>query len=303
MWSVRRVCRQVCVSHRYLSVSEAVTRLGRDLAAARVSEPEDSAVHLVGDLIGCSSPDQVRRDFGHVALDEAQLRRLDTYTNCRLAHMPVQYIIGHWDFRSLHLLQRPPVFIPRPETETLVDLVRPGLKPSSRVLEIGCGSGALGLALLAEVPGLRLQALDQSRAACSLTRENALRLGLADRIEVLNVQIESWEEDGEYDVIVSNPPYVLRKDLMALPSDITLYEDLRALDGGSRGVDVILPILAFASRSLKAETGRVWLEVDPCHPLVLPEELEKRPEIQLQLESVHKDLFDKDRFMVFSKSQ
>lgn len=78
------------------------------------------------------------------------------------------------------------------------------------------------------------------------------------------------------------------------------YEDLRALDGGSHGLDVILPILKFASHRL-VDGGHIALEVDPCHPLILPDEIAKCPEINLKLKSVHTDLHDKDRFIIFEK--
>ena len=95
-----------------------------------------------------------------------------------------QYIIGNWDFVDLTLSVRPPVFIPRPETEQLVGLVLEQLKESAiprgdlKVVEIGCGSGAISLALVHSLPGLHITCLDQSRMACDLTLENATNLNL-----------------------------------------------------------------------------------------------------------------------------
>ncbi|XP_034633317.1 MTRF1L release factor glutamine methyltransferase isoform X2 [Trachemys scripta elegans] len=109
----------------------------------------------------------------------------------RLQRMPVQYVLGEWDFRELTLKMRPPVFIPRPETEELVSLVLeeelqrsgspaviaghqcPTVVPHPVILEIGCGSGAIALSLLSKLPKSRVIAVDKEEAAVNLTRENA----------------------------------------------------------------------------------------------------------------------------------
>lgn len=106
------------------------------------------------------------------------------------------------------------------------------------------------------------------------------------------------------DVLVSNPPYVLRKDLKALAPDIKIYEDLRALDGGSDGLDVIECIIKWSSKVLKPG-GKIFLETDPCHHILLPEMLEKLsnqiPYFKIQMESVTKDFSSKDRFITLIK--
>lgn len=90
-------------------------------------------------------------------LSDEQLKRFEELCECRLARMPVQYIIGEWDFREFTLTMRPPVFIPRPETEELVELVLQQIdaKQPMRFLEIGCGSGAISIALLKSLPKVR----------------------------------------------------------------------------------------------------------------------------------------------------
>lgn len=292
-----------------VSVGEMVGQLQRQFQEREVGEPDLSALYLVGQAVGCASPDRLRLKHWDQPLNETQIACVKRFRECRLAHMPIQYIVQEWDFRGLTLTLRPPVFIPRPETEQLIDLVQPLVLARGelvRVLEIGCGSGAISLALLHENPGLFITALDQSRTACALTFENAVNLGLDSRISVVTGQVQSdglvdeLVRNQTYHVIVSNPPYVLRKDLLGLQKEITLYEDLRALDGGSHGLDVILPILKFASHRL-VDGGHIALEVDPCHPLILPDEIAKCPEINLKLKSVHTDLHDKDRFIIFEK--
>lgn len=87
-------------------------------------------------------------------LTSAQIQRFEELCECRMARMPIQYIIGEWDFRDLTLEMKPPVFIPRPETEELVELILQQFdsKRAMRFLEIGCGSGAISLALLKSLP-------------------------------------------------------------------------------------------------------------------------------------------------------
>ena len=105
---------------------------------------------------------------------------------CRLAKMPIQYIIGYWEFRELTLTMKPPVFIPRAETESLVDVILNHLKGLTNteinILEIGCGSGAISLSLMKEyksqLNNIKILAVDQSASACRLTLENAANLQL-----------------------------------------------------------------------------------------------------------------------------
>merc|ERR1712179_262408 len=123
---------------------------------------------------------------------------------------------------------------------------------------------------------------------------NAAILGLQDRLTVLHCRVEEVELTGSYDAVVSNPPYILRKDLSRLQPEIHVYEDLRALDGGPEGLDVILPILDLAAKLLHGkEAAFVALEVDPCHPHILPGKL-----VEFYAAETIKDFNDKDRFMV-----
>lgn len=139
--------------------------------------------------------------------------------------MPIQYVIREWDFRNLTLEMRPPVFIPRPETEQLVDLVLTELNtnPIEEVLELCCGSGAISIALLKENPDITVIAVDKSEEACSLTRDNAKRYGVDSRINIIQMDINEISPeyfDKKFDVIVSNPPYVPSGDMLHLQPEI-----------------------------------------------------------------------------------
>lgn len=124
----------------------------------------------------------------------------------------------------------PPVFIPRPETEQLVEFIAKDLKPSEsyQILEVGCGSGAITCSLLQELPGASIVALDCSRLACNLTKFNAREAGVDQRLNVIyhkvtEEQILPEEIDKQkFDIIVSNPPYVKSSDILKLAPEIKL---------------------------------------------------------------------------------
>ncbi|XP_040301424.1 MTRF1L release factor glutamine methyltransferase isoform X4 [Herpailurus yagouaroundi] len=236
--------------------------------------------------------------------------------SCLLCRMPVQYILGEWDFQGLSLKMAPPVFIPRPETEELVEWVLKEVTQSScpmgaqggpLILEVGCGSGAISLSLLSQLPQSRVIAVDKGEAAICLTQENAQRLQLLDRIQIvpLDVTLEgSWSHLlpwGPMDLVVSNPPYIFHQDMEQLAPEIRSYEDPVALDGGEEGMDIITHILALAPWLLK-DSGSIFLEVDPRHPELVGSWLQSRPDLSLDLVAVRKDFCGRPRFLHIRRS-
>ncbi|KAM4023305.1 MTRF1L release factor glutamine methyltransferase-like [Anomaloglossus baeobatrachus] len=208
------------------------------------------------------------------------------------------------------LEMRPPVLIPRPETEELVGLVVADCEELRRstqtsILEVGCGSGAVSLALLRRIPQVRVIAIDKSEAAVSLTWDNAERLGLQHRIHVLQHDILTDPiarllDLGAISAVVSNPPYIYTEDMSQLEPEILRYEDHSALDGGLDGMDVMKGILRLAPLLLK-DKGDVFLEGDPRHPEMVKKWLEDHPEGQLQLLHIVKDFCGKPRFIHLRK--
>ncbi len=300
---------------KFPAVKSVIEDVTAKLEGGGVPEAGLSARHLVAAAMDIRSLDSLESQQDGEFPSE-RLPALETMCDCRLARMPVQYILQEWDFRRLSLRMRPPVFIPRPETEELVGLVLQRLRPGHKVLEIGCGSGAVALSLLREGPsGVEVTAVDRSGLACALTAENAEANGLmGERLKVAKAKLlddGSFEEEGEgeskvgkttFDVVVSNPPYVPRKDVIGLEPEVRLYEDLRALDGGKEGLDVTIPILTLASKRL-VRGGSLFLEVDPCHRYLLPQVLEKDPSLKLGACKFVKDFREKDRFAIFEKSK
>uniref|UniRef100_A0A182W7G6 peptide chain release factor N(5)-glutamine methyltransferase n=1 Tax=Anopheles minimus TaxID=112268 RepID=A0A182W7G6_9DIPT len=271
-----------------------------------IPEPETSIVNIIAHVLELSGPSEVG-NHQNSSLNDVQMAKIEELCECRLARMPIQYIIREWDFRDLTLKMIPPVFIPRPETEELVELILQQMdnEQETRFLEIGCGTGAISLSLLKHAPKASAIAIDQSRIACELTRENAVSVGLAERLRIFKHKMVDdlpQELNGQqFDMIVSNPPYVPSMLIPSLDPEVKIYEDLRALDGGNDGLTVIKAILRIAGRYLRQD-GVLWLEVDSTHPPVIEEFLTKHGDLMgLRFMASYKDLFQKDRFVEIVK--
>ncbi|XP_006169428.1 hemK methyltransferase family member 1 isoform X3 [Tupaia chinensis] len=281
-----------------------------------IPEARESSEYIVAHVLGAKTFQSLRPALRTQPLSPQQLQCIQELSSCRLQRMPVQYILGEWDFKGLSLKMAPPVFIPRPETEELVEWVleevvqRPrveGAQDGPLILEVGCGSGAIALSLLSQLPESRVIAVDKGEAAISLTHENAQRLRLQDRIWMvpLDVTLEgSWTHLlpwGPVDLVVSNPPYVFHQDMEQLAPEIRSYEDVAALDGGEEGMDVIAHILALAPQLLK-DSGNIFLEVDPRQPELVSRWLQSRPDLDLQLVAVRRDFCGRPRFLHIRRS-
>ncbi|MDP1808255.1 MAG: peptide chain release factor N(5)-glutamine methyltransferase [Actinomycetota bacterium] len=165
-----------------------------------------------------------------------------TLLKARLERQPLQYIIGNQAFRYLELHVEPGVFIPRPETELLVeriiDAVRAKPGPLA-VLELGMGSGAVCLSLAKELPDVHVWAVDISLKALTVTEGNAATHGLLDKVTLCQGDMFSALPAGSgltFDVVAANPPYVPTMDIDGLEPEVRDHEPLEALDGGPTGV-------------------------------------------------------------------
>ncbi|XP_065396713.1 MTRF1L release factor glutamine methyltransferase isoform X4 [Macaca fascicularis] len=321
------------------SATELVSHWTRVFEKRGIPEARESSEYIVAHVLGAKTFQSLRPALWTQPLTSQQLQCIRELSSRRLQRMPVQYILGEWDFQGLSLRMVPPVFIPRPETE-----VHPNVKPhrgmpyqelkrtwpvaesgengcrgwclmkeesevqtcrrhvtkeawnrevctcwpssawlglailrelvewvleevaqrsyavgspgSPLILEVGCGSGAISLSLLSQLPQSRVIAVDKGEAAISLTHENAQRLQLQDRIWIIHLDMtseRSWTHLpwGPVDLVVSNPPYIFHQDMEQLAPEIRSYEDPAALDGGEEGMDIITHILALAPRLLK----------------------------------------------------
>lgn len=158
------------------------------------------------------------------------METLTRLIECRLARMPIQYIIGEWDFYSFKMKMVPSVFIPRPETEHLVKMiVNENQFKNGQFMEIGPGTGAISIALLKNLKNFDAIAIERSSLATKLTVENSTTLNVIDRLKVLNEKLstdtlKTYVEKftNQFDFIVSNPPYIPSRQVFQLQPEITL---------------------------------------------------------------------------------
>lgn len=169
----------------------------------------------------------------------------------RAAREPVAYIVGHREFYGRDFLVNPDVLIPRPESELIVDfaLQRVPADRFVRVVDVGTGSGALGLTLACERPGWHVELTDLSADAVGVARRNAQALGVADRVTFLVGDLLE-PTMGAFDVIVANPPYVARRDAPGMSPDVRDHEPHIALFGGQDGMDIPRRLLTQAAARL-----------------------------------------------------
>lgn len=214
------------------------------------------------------TPDQVVRALraaGCVfAEDEAELLlaapgRLDELVARRIAGEPLEQILGWAEFDGLRIGLLPGVFVPRRRSELLVRLAADGLAPTSIVVDLCCGSGALAAALRNRVPGIALYACDLDGAAVECARRN---LADADvrRGDLWHALPDALK--GRVDVVLANAPYVPTDGIALMPSEARDHEPRTALDGGSDGLDIHRRIAADAAAWL-APGGRLLIEVAP----------------------------------------
>ena len=179
----------------------------------------------------------------------------------RLNGEPVAYITGTREFYGLTFRVGPGVLIPRPETELLVERALAAASQMARpaIADVGCGSGCVGIALTAHLPGASVWAIDLSEDALVVTNENAARLGVGSRVTTLQGDLLG-PLPAPVDLIVANLPYVNTRDLANLPASIVKFEPLLALSGGITGLDQIRRLVDQSPPHLRPG-GSLLLEV------------------------------------------
>lgn len=202
---------------------------------------------------------------GEAALDEEQRRRLAQAAAERISGRPLHRILGAREFFGLQLGLSPATLEPRPDTETLVDGVLPFVRARleqtgrCRIVDLGIGTGAIGLALLAQCPQAECLGVDISSEAVATARANALKLGLSPRYRAIAGDWLAGIEDC-FDLIVSNPPYIPSGDLISLSSEVVEHDPKLALDGGADGLDAYRQIARQAPERMAAG-GVLALEI------------------------------------------
>ncbi|WP_328591464.1 peptide chain release factor N(5)-glutamine methyltransferase [Marimonas lutisalis] len=221
------------------------------------------------------------------AVEQAQWDALNGILPERLARKPLSHILGQRDFFKHNFKVSPQVLDPRPETEVLVELALAA--PFASVLDLGTGSGAIVISLLAERPTGQAVATDLSPAALDVARENAERIGVADRCTFL---LSDWfaAVDGRFDLIVSNPPYIAADEMKGLAPELA-HEPRLALTDEGDGLSAYRAITAGAPAHLEPG-GRLMVEIGPTQGAAVAEMFRAAG---LENVAVHPDLDGRDR--------
>ncbi|HEY2658298.1 MAG TPA: peptide chain release factor N(5)-glutamine methyltransferase [Caulobacteraceae bacterium] len=243
-----------------LTLVQAWTAARKRLEAAGVDGPVIDARLLVEAAAAATRVDIIADP--QRLLTEEQDAVLEAYVTRRERREPVSHILGRKGFWKIMVRVTADVLTPRPDTETLVDLVLKAF-PEGRVfslLDLGVGSGAIILAILAERPGGKGLGVDVSEEALAVARENAANLGLADRVALLRGDWTSGLGDASFDLVVSNPPYIPTADIAGLQPEVSAYEPRLALDGGADGLDAYRLLAPEILRVVKPG-GRFFVEI------------------------------------------
>jgi release factor glutamine methyltransferase len=222
------------------TVETARRALAARLESAAIESAELDARILTGHALGLDLTGLISAAQRQLTSNESA--RLEEFARRRLAGEPVARILGEKEFWGLPLQLSSATLVPRPDTETVVELalelVRAGgdLNRPLRIADLGTGSGAILLALLSELPAAQGFGTDISQAALQTAAANAARARLSDRAAFMACDYASGLS-GPFDLIVSNPPYIRTADIDGLAAEVRNHDPLAALDGGADGLD------------------------------------------------------------------
>ncbi len=205
-----------------MTVGEVLRRATEYLAGKGVDSPRLDAEHLLGKALGLS---RVELYMHHDRpLSDAERDEFRELVRRRGEREPLAYVLGEWDFRGLTLKVDRRALVPRPETEVVVERCLALLdgRPEPRVLDVGVGTGAIALAIAQEHPGAQVKACDVSAEALELARENAESTGIPIVLEQRDLR--EGLGTGQYDLVVSNPPYVLPEEIETLEPEVREWE-------------------------------------------------------------------------------
>ena len=226
------------------------------LTTQRVPSPRMNAELLIMFTLDCDRAYLYAHPERELTADE--MARYDDALARRATGIPAQYITGHQEFWGMDLIVTPAVLIPRPETEHVVEAVleivraspRATGAPALRVVDVGTGSGAIALALAQELPEAEICATEISEDALEVARANAARHELGSRIVFHRADLLPGLQLGEFDFVVSNPPYVGESEEDSVQLEVRKFEPRNAVFAGPTGLEVIERLIPHARAAL-----------------------------------------------------
>lgn len=234
------------------SFREHLRDAGNQLAAAGVPSAEHDAVALMAHVLGVTTAEVRRLEVLGRDLDAASVERFDDLVGQRCSRIPLQHLTGRAPFRHLELAVGPGVFVPRPETEMLVDEVVKRAPEGGRVVDLCTGSGAIALAVKQERPDLEVHAVELDEHAAAWAAQNISTLRLDVHLSVEDAGRALPDLEGVFDVVASNPPYI-PVGMVPIDPEVAEHDPSVALFGGSEdGLRFPLRIAERAARLLSA---------------------------------------------------
>ncbi len=233
-------------------------------------------------------------------LKNKDIANFKKYLLRRYKKEPMAYILGYKHFWKSKFLTDKSVLIPRPDTELIIQesLKYLPMENSKKILDVGTGSGCIIVSLLKERPKCMATAIDISKNAINVAKTNAKLHQLENKINFINIDIDKYKSCN-YDLIISNPPYISSIDLKRLDDDIKFHEPMLALSGGSDGFRVLKKVIIKSKKLLKIN-GKLILEVGHRHKDRCTKMLNKNG---YYINQISKDLSGKDRCIVSTKLQ
>jgi release factor glutamine methyltransferase len=244
-----------------VTVGELYRSVRDRFRAAGLPSPDLDAKLLVGAALGLDVSGLVLRENDDA--DTVGAGFAEAHAQKRLAGMPVGRILGEREFYGRRFLLNPATLEPRPDTETLIEAVldRSGPEADLTICDIGTGTGAIAVTLLAELPRSRMVAVDLSEEALGCALRNAELHGASDRLLAVRADYTSaLRPDGSFDWVVSNPPYIRTAVLRELSREVIHHDPKLALDGGEDGLTAYVRIVADAVHLLRSGGG-IALEI------------------------------------------
>ena len=211
-------------------------------------------------------------------------------------HEPIQYVLGKTNFMDLEFKVNNSVLIPRPETEELVRLMLKEDLDGKEVLDIGTGSGCIAISLAKNLPNVNVTALDISIDALEIAKENAKLNNVS--FEFIHADIFEYKSDKKYDVIVSNPPYVLESEKMLMKQNVLNYEpEIALFVDDINALKYYESVIKFSLNNLNSQ-GQIFFETNENYK----DELNKLAQnYEYNIIEFKLDINDKNRFLILSK--